>query len=83
MLPATTALGTLDESGREKGILAGANVVMPNLSPLSVRKKYELYNNKISTGQESAQGLEELKTRMKSISYEVVCERGDRKEMEY
>lgn len=77
LLPATTALGTLDETGREKGILAGANVVMPNLSPLSVRKKYELYNNKISTGQESAQGLEELKKRMKSISYEVVCERGD------
>lgn len=77
LLPATTALGTLDEKGREKGILSGANVVMPNLSPISVRKKYELYNNKISTGQESAQGLEELKIRMKSISYEVVCERGD------
>ena len=77
LLPATTALGTLEEKGREKGILSGANVVMPNLSPLSVRKKYELYNNKISTGQESAQGLEELKARMKSISYEVVCERGD------
>lgn len=77
LLPATTALGTLDERGREKGILAGANVVMPNLSPVSVRKKYELYNNKISTGQESAQGLEELKVRMKNISYEVVCERGD------
>lgn len=77
LLPATTALGTLDDKGREKGILAGANVVMPNLSPLSVRKKYELYNNKISTGQESAQGLEELKKRMKSISYDVACERGD------
>ena len=77
LLPATTALGTLDEEGREKGILSGANVVMPNLSPLSVRKKYELYNNKISTGEESAQGLEELKKRMKAISYEVVCERGD------
>ena len=77
LLPATTALGTLDEMGREKGILSGANVVMPNLSPISVRKKYELYNNKISTGQESAQGLEELKARMKEISYEVVCERGD------
>ena len=50
---------------------------MPNLSPLSVRKKYELYNNKISTGQESVQGLEQLKIRMKAISYEVVCERGD------
>lgn len=77
LLPATTALGTLDHQGREKGILAGANVVMPNLSPISVRKKYELYDNKISTGQESAQGLEELKERMDSISYEVVCARGD------
>lgn len=77
LLPATTALGTLDRKGREKGILSGANVVMPNLSPLSVRKKYELYNNKISSGQESAQGLEELKVRMKEISYEVVCEKGD------
>lgn len=77
LLPATTALGTLDPQGREKGVLAGANVVMPNLSPLSVRKKYELYNNKISTGQESAEGLEDLKKRMKEISYEVVCERGD------
>ena len=77
LLPATTALGTLDSQGREKGIMAGANVVMPNLSPLSVRKKYELYNNKISTGQESAQGLEELKKRMRDISYQVVCDRGD------
>ena len=82
LLPATTALGTLDEKGREKGILAGANVVMPNLSPLSVRKKYELYNHKISTGQESAQGIQGLKERMKAISYEVVCERGDIREME-
>lgn len=77
LLPATTALGTLDDNGREKGILSGANVVMPNLSPLSVRKKYELYDNKISTGQESAQGLDELKERMTAISYEIVCERGD------
>lgn len=77
LLPATTALGTIDPLGREKGILAGANVVMPNLSPVSVRKKYELYNNKISTGQESAEGLEDLKKRMYDISYEVVCHRGD------
>lgn len=77
LLPATTALGTLDERGREKGILAGANVVMPNLSPLGVRKKYLLYDNKIGTGQESAQGLEVLKERMKDIDYEVVLDRGD------
>ena len=77
LLPATTALGTLDSEGREKGMLAGANVVMPNLSPVSVRKKYELYDNKINTGQESAQGLEELKVKMKAISYEIICDRGD------
>lgn len=77
LLPATTALGTLDPLGREKGILAGGNVVMPNLSPKKVRKKYLLYDNKISTGQEAAEGLEELKKRMDSIGYEVVNERGD------
>jgi len=77
LLPATTALGTIDPMGREKGILAGANVVMPNLSPMTVRKKYELYNNKISTGSESAQSKEELIKRMKSIGYEVVVDRGD------
>lgn len=55
LLPATTALGTVSPTGREDGILAGANVVMPNLSPLNVRKKYVLYENKICTGDESAQ----------------------------
>lgn len=80
LLPATTALGTLEEKGREKGVLAGANVVMPNLSPLSVRKKYMLYDNKIATGQESAQCVEELKARMKETGYEVVTDRGDCKE---
>ncbi|MBQ8619623.1 MAG: [Clostridia bacterium] len=73
----TTALGTLDPKGREKGILAGANVVMPNLSPPSVRKKYELYNNKLSDGDESAQCVQSLKRRMASIGYEVVTDRGD------
>ena len=77
LLPATTALGTLDEKGREKGILSGANVVMPNLSPASVRKKYALYDNKASDGAESAQCVEELKKRMKEIGYEVVTDRGD------
>jgi len=77
LLPATTALGTIDALGREKGIMAGANVVMPNLSPMSVRKKYELYNNKLSTGSESAQSKKELVERMHSIGYEVVTDRGD------
>lgn len=77
LLPATTALGTLDSTGREKGILAGANVVMPNLSPISVRKKYELYDNKICTGDESAQCKNCLSARMQSIGYEIVTDRGD------
>ena len=77
LLPSTTALGTIDGNGREKGILAGANVVMPNLSPSSVRKKYELYNNKLSDGDESAQSKENLSKRIKKIGYEIVTDRGD------
>lgn len=77
LLPATTALGTIDPAGREKGILAGANVVMPNLSPVSVREKYELYDNKICTGEESAQCRDCLAARMRSIGYEIVVDRGD------
>lgn len=77
LLPATTALGTIDPQGREKGILAGANVVMPNLSPVSVRKKYELYDNKICTGEESAQCKDCLSARMASVGYEIVTDRGD------
>ena len=77
LLPATTALGTIDEAGREKGILAGANVVMPNLSPAGVRRKYELYDNKICTGDEAAECLESLSQRVKSIGYELVTSRGD------
>ena len=77
LLPATTALGTLDPCGREKGILAGANVVMPNLSPVSVRKKYALYEGKICTGEESAQCRDCLAARMRSIGYEIVVDRGD------
>ncbi|MBQ7169829.1 MAG: [Synergistaceae bacterium] len=77
LLPATTALGTVDPVGREKGIMAGANVVMPNLSPVNVRKKYELYDNKICTGEESAQCRECLSNRMRRIGYEIVADRGD------
>jgi len=79
LLPATTALGTIHPQGRELGILSGANVVMPNLSPTQVRKKYMLYNDKISTGEESAEGLQDLKRRMESIGYQVVVARGDYK----
>ena len=77
LLPATTALGSIDPTGREKGILSGANVVMPNLSPIDTRKKYELYNNKLSIGAESAQGKRELEKRMESIGYKIVTARGD------
>lgn len=77
LLPATTALGTIDPGGREKGILAGANVVMPNLSPKEVRKKYELYDNKICTGEESAQCSKCLEARMRSVGYRLVVDRGD------
>ncbi len=80
LLPATTALGTLDPKGREKAVLAGANVVMPNLSPLSVREKYMLYDGKISTGDEAAESLEHLKETMKNIGYKVVVDRGDHKD---
>ncbi|MEH2934853.1 [FeFe] hydrogenase H-cluster radical SAM maturase HydE [Acutalibacter sp. JLR.KK004] len=77
LLPATTALGTIHPEGREMGILSGANVVMPNLSPVSVRKKYALYDNKICTGEESAQCKDCLSARMRSIGYEIVTDRGD------
>ena len=79
LLPATTALGTLMPNGRELGILHGANVVMPNLSPVNVRDKYKLYDNKICTGDEAAECKACMAARMKSIGYEVVTDRGDYK----
>ncbi len=77
LLPATTALGTLDPLGREKGVLAGANVVMPNLSPRGVRKKYLLYDGKICTGDEAAECRRCMSLRMERIGYQVVEKRGD------
>ncbi len=77
LLPATTALGTIDPEGREKGVLAGANVIMPNLSPVDVRRQYELYNDKICMGDESAQCRTCVDMRMFSIGYRVVIDRGD------
>ena len=77
LLPATTALGTVDPRGREKGILSGANVVMPNLSPVSVRDKYEIYDNKICTGEEAAECRDCLSARVRAIGYELVTDRGD------
>lgn len=77
LLPATTALGTMDPMGREKGILSGANVLMPNLSPVGVRKKYSLYDNKICTGEEAAECSQCLRRRMERIGYKVSDTRGD------
>ena len=77
LIPATTALGSIHPTGRELGILAGANVCMPNLSPEEVRDKYTLYNNKLHTGAESARALKELSSRMETIGYRVVTHRGD------
>ena len=77
LLPSTTALGTIDPMGREKGFDAGANVVMPNLSPTNVRKDYSLYDNKICTGDEAAQCIMCLKGRIERAGYEMDMGRGD------
>ena len=74
LLPATTALGTVTEGGREAGILSGANVVMPNLSPAGVRKKYMLYDNKLSSGSEAAESLNQS---LSKIGYGIAVSRGD------
>ena len=81
LLPATTALGTIHPKGREMGILYGANVVMPNLSPTEHRKDYSLYDNKICTGDEAAECIRCLSARMRSIGYEIVTDRGDYKDI--
>ena len=79
LLPATTALGTIHPLGREMGIKAGANVVMPNLSPTATREKYLLYDGKICTGDEAAECSRCMERRMESIGYKVVVSRGDYK----
>ena len=77
LLPATTALGTISPTGREMGLKTGCNVIMPNLSPVKVRKKYDLYDNKICTGEEAAECKGCLQRRVQSAGYEIVSERGD------
>lgn len=77
LIPSTTALGTIHPDGREMGLEAGANVIMPNLSPVSSRKLYELYDNKICTGEEAAEGLDDLKRRVKAVGFKIVSDRGD------
>ena len=81
LLPATTALGTLDPMGREKGFMAGANVVMPNLSPLENRRLYELYDNKIGTRGEDGESMEGLARRAECAGCRLVSERGDAVEL--
>ena len=80
LIPATTALGTIAPNGRELGLQAGANVVMPNLSPVSVRKQYALYDNKICTGEEAAECRSCLAGRVINAGYEIVTARGDVKQ---
>ncbi|MCL2378236.1 MAG: [FeFe] hydrogenase H-cluster radical SAM maturase HydE [Defluviitaleaceae bacterium] len=77
LIPATTALGSIDSKGRELAVLAGANVIMPNLSPVDARKKYLLYNNKISTDGETADNFSNIKRSMKDIGYDIISARGD------
>ncbi|MBO4620480.1 MAG: [FeFe] hydrogenase H-cluster radical SAM maturase HydE [Victivallales bacterium] len=77
LLPSTTALGTIHPQGRELGLKAGANVVMPNLSPVAVRAKYKLYDNKICLGEESAQCRGCLERRVAAAGYRIVTDRGD------
>lgn len=77
LIPATTALGTIDPRGRELGLKAGANVVMPNLSPAGVRGLYELYDHKLSSGEEAAECREQLEKQVLAAGYRVVTARGD------
>jgi len=77
LMPSTTALATLSPDGRERGILAGANVVMPNLSPREQREKYALYDNKASLGAEAAEGLQQLEEKLAAIGYRISKERGE------
>ena len=77
LIPATTALSTLSEQGSERAILAGANVIMPNLSPIGVREKYSIYNNKKINGSESAQQLQLLQDKLNAIGYHINYARGD------
>ena len=77
LLPATTALGTLHPKGRELAIAAGANVVMPNLSPQDTRALYSIYNNKLSTGSEAAESIADIRARLKAIGMETPVSRGD------
>ncbi len=77
LIPSTTALGTIHPEGREKGLMAGANVVMPNLSPVKTRRLYQLYNDKICMGDEAAESVKNLEKRIKSIGYHIAVDVGN------
>lgn len=77
LIPATTALGTIDEKGRESAITAGANVVMPNLTPEDCMRKYAIYDNKITDADNASKVISELKTKFSKIDYNIVVDRGD------
>lgn len=77
LLPATTALGTISPVGRELGLKTGCNVIMPNISPEDARKKYNLYDNKLISGGETAEGISLLKAEIEAAGYEIADERGD------
>lgn len=79
LIPATTALSTLCKSGRKAALLAGANVIMPNLSPLEVRDKYQIYKNKAFLGTESAKQIEQIKKEVSSIGFNILIDKGDAK----
>ena len=77
LIPSTTALNSIDPHGRIKGIMAGANVVMPNLSPTNVRELYALYDGKSSVNAEAAEGIAQLEAQLKTIGYHINWSRGD------
>ena len=77
LLPATTALNTIHPEGRNMGFRAGANVIMPNLSPSEIRRLYTLYDNKVSTGADSAQSVNLLDEAVSKLGYNIVIGRGD------
>ena len=77
LIPSTTAIASLAPDGRLRGILAGANVVMPNLSPTDTRRLYALYDNKAALGAESAQGVKSLADELSTIGYHINWSRGD------
>ncbi|UOW68894.1 [FeFe] hydrogenase H-cluster radical SAM maturase HydE [Paraclostridium bifermentans] len=80
LLPATTALSSIDKNGREEGLKAGGNVIMPNLSPMSVREKYSLYDNKAYILDEDAEYRVMIEKKINEAGFEIEVSRGDNPE---